>query len=53
MKFCKNISLEDIKKCKNLESLVNSIIEDNKNKTSIENLKFLKILLKALFMVKI
>lgn len=42
MKFCKNISLENIKKCKNLESLVNSIIEDNKNKTSIENLKFLK-----------
>jgi hypothetical protein len=42
MKFCKNISLEDIRKCKNLESLVKSLIEENKNKSFLENLKFLK-----------
>jgi len=42
MKFCKNISLEDIRKCKNLESLVKSLIKENKNKSFLKNLKFLR-----------
>lgn len=42
MKFCKNISIDDIKKCKNLESLINSLIIENNNKSSVESLEFLK-----------